>query len=415
MSRAPAGAIALKRSLTLGLLTLYGLGTILGAGIYVLVGRVAATAGMYAPLAFVIAALLAGLTGLSYAELSARLPKSAGEAVYVQEGLRRRWLSVVVGLLIVLTGVVSAATIANGFVGYLHVFVAVPDGLAVVVLVLLLGALAAWGITESVVAASLVTLVELGGLAFIIYIGGAGLVDLPARWPELVPPPAAGVWHGILLGAFLAFYAFIGFEDMVNVAEEVKEPGRTLPLAILIAIVVSTVLYLLVALVAVLALPPAELAASRAPLALIYERATGSPPTLIALVSLFAVVNGALIQIIMSSRVLYGMSREGWLPEALGKVSPVTRTPLAATALVGATVLVLAVALPIVTLAKATSLIVLIVFALVNLALVRIKRRDPRPAGVRVCPLAIPLAGFLASTGFVALQLAELLAGLPLP
>lgn len=415
MSRAPSGPVALKRSLTLGLLTLYGLGTILGAGIYVLVGRVAAIAGMHAPLAFVIAALLAGLTGLSYAELAARLPRSAGEAVYVQEGLRRRPLSVLVGLLIALTGMISAATIANGFVGYLQVFVSVPDAPTIAVLLLLLGALAAWGITESVVAASVVTLVELGGLVFIIYIAGAGLGDLPGRWPELMPPLDAGAWQAVLLGAFLAFYAFIGFEDMVNVAEEVKDPERTLPLAILIAIAVSTALYLLVALVAVLALPPAELAESRAPLALIYERATGNAPTLIGLISLFAVVNGALIQIIMSSRVLYGMSREGWLPAAFGRVSPVTRTPLPATALVTAAVLVLALGLPLVTLAKATSFVVLIVFALVNLALMRIKRRDPRPAGIRVFPIAIPLAGFGASCGFLVLQVVELLAGLPLP
>lgn len=415
MSGAPAGPVALKRSLTLGLLTLYGLGTILGAGIYVLVGQVAAIAGMYAPLAFVIAALLAGLTGLSYAELAARLPKSAGEAVYVQQGFRRRPLSVLVGLLIVLTGVVSAATIANGFVGYLQVFLPVSDSFAILVLVLLLGALAAWGITESVVAASVVTVAELGGLVFIIYIASAGLGDLPARWPEFVPPPETGVWQAILLGAFLAFYAFIGFEDMVNVAEEVKDPSRTLPIAILIAIAVSTTLYLVVALVAVLALPPAELADSRAPLALIYERATGKAPTLISLISLFAVVNGALIQIIMSSRVLYGMSREGWLPAALGRVSPVTRTPLPATALITGIVLVLALGLPLVTLAKTTSFIVLIVFALVNLALLRIKRRDPRPAGVRIFPPGIPFAGFVASSGFVALQVVELLAGLPLP
>ena len=235
-----------------------------------LVGKVADTAGLYAPIAFLIAALLAGLTGLSYAELAARHPKSAGEAVYVEDGLRWRPLSILVGFLIILTGIVSAATIANGFVGYLHVFVAVPDWLAITLLVFLLGGLAAWGIDESVMAATFITLVEVGGLLLILAVAGGSLAELPARLPELIPPPDGIVWQGILLGAFLAFYAFIGFEDMVNVAEEVKEPTRNLPLAILIAIGVSTLLYLLVALVAVLALPPAELAQSRAPLALIW-------------------------------------------------------------------------------------------------------------------------------------------------
>ncbi|MEW6331026.1 MAG: APC family permease [Pseudomonadota bacterium] len=398
----------LRRSLSLAQITLYGLGTILGAGIYVLVGKVAGLAGLYAPVAFVVAAALAALTGLSYAELSARYPRSAGEAVYVQEGLHLRPLSVLVGFLIILTGVVSASTIANGFVGYLHVFLPVPDWLAIALLVLLLGALAAWGISESVMAASLITLVEVGGLILVLFVAGDSLGELPERLPELIPPVDAGVWHGILLGAFIAFYAFIGFEDMVNVAEEVKNPTRLLPLAILIAIVVSTILYLLVALVAVLALPPAELAQSRAPLALIYERATGSAPVLISLISIFAVVNGALIQIIMAARVLYGMSREGWLHGVFGRVHPVTQTPLISTALVTLVVLVLSLWLPLVTLAKATSFIVLVVFALINLALVRIKRRDPRPAGIRVYPAWIPVAGFLSATAFVLFQLYQL-------
>ena len=364
---------------------------------------------MLAPVAFVVSALLAAFTGLSYAELSARYPKSAGEAVYVQEGLRRRGLSILVGWLIILTGIVSAATIANGFVGYLHIFVTVPDWAAIIVLVLLMGALAAWGISESVITASLITLLEVGGLLLILWVGGDSLGTLPQRLPELIPSFNVQVWHGILLGAFLAFYAFIGFEDMVNVAEEVKNPQRNLPLAIISAIVASTILYLLVSLVAVLALSPSELMQSRAPLALIYERATSSSPTLISLISLFAVVNGALIQIIMSSRVLYGMAREGWLHDAFAAVHPFTRTPLLATAAVTALVLILALWLPLVTLAKATSFIILIVFALINLSLIRIKRREPRPSGITVYPLWIPLVGLIACSGLVVLQIAQML------
>ena len=403
-----APSTELKRSLSLTQITLYGLGTILGAGIYVLIGKVAGLAGLYAPVSFVVAAALAALTGLSYAELSARYPKSAGEAVYVQEGLRLRALSVVVGLLIILTGVVSAATIANGFVGYLHIFVAIPDWLAITLLVLLLGALAAWGIAESVMAASLITLLEVGGLLLVLFVAGDSLGDLPARLPELIPPADGGIWQGIMLGAFLAFYAFIGFEDMVNVAEEVKDPSRNLPLAIIIAIVVSTILYLLVSLVAVLSLPPAELAQSRAPLALIYERATGSAPVLISLISIFAVVNGALIQIIMAARVFYGMSREGWLHDSFGKVHAVTQTPLLSTAVATLMVLALALWLPLVTLAKATSFIIMAVFALINLSLVLIKRRHPKTAGIRVYPVWIPIAGFLTATAFVLFQVYQL-------
>ena len=226
-----------------------------------------------------------------------------------------------------------------------------------------------------------------------------------------MPPADAGVWRGILLGAFLAFYAFIGFEDMVNVAEEVKDPGRNLPRAILLTLAIATLLYMLVAVAAVLALPAAELAHSDAPFALLYTRATGRPPTAISVISLFAVVNGALIQIIMASRILYGMSREGWLHAALGRVHPVRRTPLLATALVTLAVLALALWLPLVTLARATSFITLVAFSLINLALLRIKRRTPRVAGAPCYPLWVPLIGFLTSSGFVLFQVVHYLAG----
>ena len=400
----------LRRSLSLPLVTLYGLGTIIGAGIYVLVAKVAAQAGLYAPLSFLLAALLATFTGFSYAELTARYPKSAGEAVYVQEGLRRRELSLLVGFLIIITGVVSAATIVKGFVGYLHVFVAVPDAVAITLVVLALGGLAVWGISESVAAATLITLVEIGGLLFIIIVAGNSLTTLPARWPELVPPVDLVVWEGILLGAFLAFYAFIGFEDMVNVAEEVRDPTRVLPRAILLALAGATILYILVALVAVLALPPSELAETRAPLALIYERVTGQPPTLITLISLFAIINGALIQIVMGSRVLYGMSREGWIPNWLGRVHARTQTPHLATFLVAGVILVLALWFPLVALAKFTSFVILVVFALINFSLIRIKRRDPAPADIRTYPAWIPWAGFVLTTAFVLYQTSTMLA-----
>jgi APA family basic amino acid/polyamine antiporter len=401
----------LRRRLSLPLLTFYGLGTILGAGIYVLVGKVAAYAGAYVPVAFLVAALLTLFTALSYAELAGRYPKSGGAAVYVQAGFRHPVLSVFVGFLLIVTGMVSAATLVNGFVGYLHVFTAAPAWLVITLVVLGMGALAAWGIAESVMAASVVTLIELGGLVFILVVTGAGLAQLPARLPELVPPADAGVWQGILLGAFLAFYAFIGFEDMVNVAEEVREPEHNLPRAIGLTLAVATLLYMLVALAAVLSLPAAELAKSDAPFALLYTRATGQPATAISLISLFAVINGALIQIIMASRVLYGMSREGWLTAALGRVHPVRRTPLLATALVTLAVLALALWLPLVTLARATSFITLVAFSLINLALLRIKRRTPRVAGAPCFPWWVPLMGFLTSSAFVLFQVFDFLAG----
>jgi APA family basic amino acid/polyamine antiporter len=396
----------LRRGLSLKLLVLYGLGNILGAGIYVLVGKVAGHAGMLAPVAFFVAALVAAFTAMSYAELAARYPYSAGEAIYIRRGLNLPALSVLVGLLIVLMGAVSAATIARGFVGYLDVLVELPDAVSITVLVTVLAAIASWGIVESVAVAALVTLVEILGLGLVLGAGGHNLLDIAQRTQELVPPADAGAWQGILVGAFLAFYAFVGFEDMVNVAEEVRQPRRNLPRAILLALGVTTLLYAAVSLTAVLTVPPQQLSASDAPLATVYQRATGDKPVVLSVISMFAVVNGALIQIIMGSRVLYGMSRQGWLPAALGSVWERTRTPVVATAATAAAVLALALWLPLETLARATSFLVLIIFSLVNLSLLRIKRRHPYPPDIRTFPVWIPALGILSSIGLLLFQFA---------
>jgi APA family basic amino acid/polyamine antiporter len=394
----------LRRALSLPLITLYGLGTIIGAGIYVLTGKVAGAAGMHAPLAFALAGVVAGFTALSFAELASRYPKSAGEALYVHEGFGRRWLTLTIGLALVAAGMVSAATLANGFVGYLHLFVPAPRWTIVCVLLLALGLLAAWGIFESALVATITTLIEVGGLLLIVAVASGSFAALPMRLPELLPPVAPAAWEGVLVGAFLAFYAFLGFEDMVTVAEEVRDARRNMPLAILLATGGATALYMLVALVAVLSVPPAELAQSEAPLAVIYERATGGPPWFIGVIGMIAAVNGALIQIIMGSRILYGMAREGWLPRALDRVHPRTQTPLATTLLMTAGVLLLALWLPLITLAKATSFILLAVFAVVNFALIRIKRRAPAPEGARSVPLWVPGVALVLTASILAFQ-----------
>lgn len=395
---------ALRRVLSLPLITFYGLGTILGAGIYVLIGKVAGLAGLYAPIAFLIAAAIAALTGFAYAELGSRYPLSGGEAVYAEEGLGYRKLSIFVGLLTAAAGLVSAATIVHGFVGYVNVFIAVPAIPVIVSIVLVLGLLAAWGILESAWAAAIATVVEIAGLVLVIAVAAPSFATLPARWPELLPPFDTLAWSGIMLGAFLAFYAFIGFEDMVNVAEEVRDPERNLPKAILLALAISTTLYFLVALAAVLALPPEQLAAHGAPLALIVEQYGGHSPRLISAISLFAVINGALIQIIMAARMLYGMSAAGWIPAIFARVSTSTGTPVFSTAVATCCVLLLALALPLVTLARATSTVVLVIFILINLALIRIKRREPAPAGARVYASWIPWGGLLLSAALLCVQ-----------
>lgn len=393
--------IALKRTLSLPMMVLYGLGTTIGAGIYILVGEVANVAGYFAPISFLVASVLAGFTAISFAELSGRFPKAAGASLYVKHAFTSERFSTIVGLLVITAGLVSAAALVNGFVGYLHQFVGLERTIAIVLVTLLLGCIAVWGIAESVTIASLISLVGIGGLLMVIVVSGEGLSTLSTRWTELIPSTDTNSWSGIFLGAVLSFYAFIGFEDMVDVAEEVKQVKRNLPLAILLTLGITTLIYMLVIVTAVLSLSPAELAASEAPLAQIYELHTGEKSVVIIIIGMFSIINGALIQMIMASRVLYGLSSRGQLPEPLGVVHHRTRTPLLATTVVTVIVLILALLGRLGSLAEATSVIMLTIFSIVNLALWRIKRRDPHPADVRIFPIWIPIIGFFVSFGFV--------------
>ncbi len=393
--------VALKRTLSLPMMVLYGLGTTIGAGIYALIGEIAGVAGYFAPVSFLIASLMAGLTAISFAELCGRFPQAAGAAVYVKQGFTSERLSTIVGLLVIAAGLASASALINGFVGYLHEFIGVERIFAIVLVTLVLGGIAAWGIAESVTIASLITVIEIGGLLLVIAVSGDSLSTFSERWGELIPSADIASWGGIYLGATLSFYAFIGFEDMVVVAEEVKEVKRTLPVAVLLTLGITTLLYMLLMITAVLSLTPVELMSSEAPIAMLYEHHTGEKAVVISIIGMFAIINGALIQMIMASRVLYGLSSRGQLPDLLSVVHHRTRTPLIATAMVTVIVLIFASIGRLASLAEATSIIMLLVFSIVNLALWRIKRRDPHPAEVRVFPLWIPIAGFFVSFAFV--------------
>ncbi len=395
----------LKRRLTLPLFTFYGLGSILGAGIYALVGKVAGEAGVFAPLSFIIAAFLAALTGFSYAELSSRYPKSGGEAIYVAKAFNIKKFSTLIGLLVVLSAIVSSSALMNAFFGYLSVFIPANRDLTIIIISLIAGGIAIWGIKESALAATIFTLIEIGGLFLIMWVGRDALLSFPANATEFVPPADGVIWTGIMTGAFIAFYASIGFEDMANVAEEVKNPHRNLPLGIMFAIVGSTLLYCLVSTTAVLSLPSEVLSSTDAPLAMVYESATGSKPVIITFIGLFAVANGILVQIVMGSRILYGLSKRDQLPDALSKVNPITHTPIIATILVVLIILILALWFDLSRLAQATSLIVLIIFAIVNLACMRVKIKEPKPKNVRTFPFIIPLLGFISICCFVGFRI----------
>jgi amino acid transporter len=399
--------VRLRRSVGPALLTFYGLGNIVGAGIYVLLGEVAGVAGTAAPLAFLTSLVVAGLSALTYAELAARMPLAAGEAAYLQRAFARPPLSLIVGLVIAAAGIVSSAALARGFAGYLGVVAPVPEIPGILLVTLVLGAVSAWGIDLSMRAAAVMTLLEVAGLLLVIAGLGEGYAALPERAGELLPAADPAAWAGLWVGAFLAFYAFIGFEDMVKVAEEVRRPARDMPRAILGALGGAAVLYLVLAVGVVLALPPQSLAGTDAPLAVIYRETTGGSEWVITLFGLVAAVNGVLAQVIMASRMLYGLAEEGWLPRVLARVHPRTRTPLAATGTVTAVIVGLAVTFPLAGLAGMTSALILGVFAAVNIALWRIRRREPRPAYTLspawVPPLALAATFLLAGGGLFSL------------
>ena len=405
MMAEPKETTKLKRSLSLSMLIFYGVGTILGLGIYVLLGKIAGEAGMMAPFSFLFAALIAAFTGLSYGELSARIPKSAGEVNYVDRAFGKQFLSALTGWLIILSAIVSTATVVNGYVGYVHVFVQLPDYLIISGIILLLGGIAIWGISESAVTITVITTIEIIGILLVIFIAGDNLAALPERWPEMVPGLNWVDWEHVMLGAFLAFFTFIGFQDMVNVAEEAKRPERDMPRAIIISLSILTFLYLLVSTIAGLGLTPEELDQSDAPLADVLAKEGERYPEIISGISLVAIINGVLVQIVMIARVLYGMAEKNLAPKLFGKVNTRTRTPIWSTIISSVVILVLALLFELEALAEATNYILIIVFLLINLALWRIKRRGDDPGGVRTYPIAVPIIGFVLNLAVLIFQI----------
>ena len=392
----------LKRRLGLPLLVLYGTGITIGAGIYVLIGAVAGHAGEYAPWSFLLAAAVMGFTVASYIELSTRYPVSAGEAAYVRAAFQSRLLSTAVGLLTVVIAVVSSAAVALGSAGYIQQFVDLPRSLIVIIVVVALGAVAAWGILESVIVASLFTLIEAGGLLAIIAVAVHTDVPIVAALVN-VPPFEFDALSGIGFGSLLAFFAFIGFEDLANVVEEAREPRRNIPRAMALTLLISTALYVLVAAVAVSAVSIASLSSSPAPLSLVFRQIAGVSPATISAIAIVATLNTILAQMTMAARVIYGLARDGDLPMVLARVNPRTGTPLLATALIVATIIPLALLVSFAWLAEGTSLATLGVFALVNLALLRLRFRGVKSDVPHVSvPIWVPVIGVATCIAMIA-------------
>ncbi len=380
-----------------------------GGGFYALSGKVAGMAGMAAPLSFLIAGVLAFLNVFTFAELASRYPVSAGEAKYAQEAFHYPWFSGLVGWLVILTGVVSAATLSVATIGFLQDLITVPEAIGITLLVILMGIVCAWGIGESVKVVLVITLIEVGALCYILFSKGENLGQIPNILSDLETHFSSGFpLIGILSGAFLSFYAFIGFEDMVNMAEEVKNVKKVLPKAMILAVICTTILYLLVSTTMVLTVAPDILAMANAPLAKIIEGDGTTVEFIFLLISVLTGINGALVQIVMSSRVLYGLGKEKKAPRFFSGINAKTRTPIRATVFATALVLVLALFFPLVGLAEATSFIILIVFTVLNIALIHIKKREKEiPKGIKNYPIGLPYTALITCIALLIFKIVQ--------
>ena len=399
---APAGGSKLRQAITGPLLFLFILGDVLGAGIYALMGTLAEDVGgaLWVPL--VVALLLALLTAGSYAELVTKYPKAGGAAIFAERAYRTPIVSFLVGFSMLAAGVVSAAGLSLAFAGeYLSTLLApvmdVPRIPAAIVFLLLVALLNARGITESMRGNVIMTVVELSGLVIVVVVvavmlgGGGGDVSRVTEFPE-----GSNAALATLSAAIVAYYSFVGFETSANVAEEVRDPSRVYPKALFGSLATAGIVYVLVALASSAALPAEELRESTGPLlAVVQATGVAIPPWVFSLIALVAVANGALLTMIMASRVTFGMAEQGLLPGALGRVLPKRRTPWVA---IVATTLV-AVALTSVgdvgTLAETVVLLLLFVFISTNVAVLVLRRDRVEHAHFRVWT-AVPVVGTLS-------------------
>ena len=387
-------ATGLRREVGLFQLVAYGIGNIIGAGIYVLIGAASGLAGNQVWLAFLVGAVIALFTGLSYAELAAMYPKAASEYIYLGRAYGSRILSFLTEWIMLITEIVAASTVSLGFAMYFQSVYQMP--LLVVAAVLLVGltVLAILGIKQSLMVNTVLSIIAIIGLLIVI---GAGIPKIGST-NYMVSPNG---WQGIFSAAILVFFAYIGFDNIANLSEETKDPYRTIPKGLLIAIFITTILYVLVGITAVSLVPWQELSASNAPLALAASAALGPIAFgILTLAALFTTLNTVLVLLIVGSRIIYGMAREGALPEFLGRIGKTSGAPYMAS------IATLVVALLFLSLggigivARITSFGSLLTFALVNLALIHLRKVAPNLKRPFKAPLSI---GWLSVSGLIGL------------
>ncbi len=402
----------LKRELGLFEVTLSGIGIILGAGIYALIGKAAGLAGNSVWLSFAIASLIAIFTGLSYAELSSMFPKASAEHEYVRNAFGKK-LAFIIGWLIILSGVIGAATVALGFGGYFNAFFKVPVILSAFVLIVALSLLLLYGIKETARFVIIATIIETAGLVIVIFIGLPYLGKV-----DYFEMPYG--WTGVFQASALVFFAYTGFESIAKLSEETKSPEKTIPKGLILAIVVSIFLYITVALSAVGVMGWERLSTSDAPFADLAFLAFGSNAfILLTAIALFATSNTVLMMMLGSSRIIYGMADSKTLPAILARVHSSRRTPWTAIIITMVVSLGFIFAGDIAFVANVDNFTLFVTFFVINAALILLRYKEPEMNRPFRLPLSagrlpvLPVLGILFCVFMLAqLELKVILTGL---
>ncbi len=402
----------LSRSLGLFDVTVAGVGIILGAGIYALLGVAAQSAGNATWLSFLISAVVAIFTGLSYAELSSKFRGDAGEYDYIKNTLGSR-TAFLIGMSIIFAGIISGAAVSLGFAGYFVAFLNMPIIIAAILITVIMALINYSGIKNSAWFNRISTFVEFAGLLFIIILGIKyfGKTEIDYMYSPLG-------FGGIFSSAALVFFAYMGFESIIKLSEETKRPEKTIPKALIYSIIITTILYVLVAVSAVTIIGWEQLASSKAPMALIASFVLGSKANIVmTIIALFSTSNTILLTMIATSRQTYGMAKENSLPKFLAAVHGSTRTPWLAILLVTIIAILFIVIGDIGFVANLTNVFLFITFAAVNLGLIILRFKSSAKMPVKTsfrCPLnigrfpVIALLGFFTSLGLMVFAIINL-------
>ncbi len=384
----------LNRTLGLPMLTFYGTGMILGAGIYSVIGQAAGIAGESLWQGFLLAGIAALLTALSYAELATMYPTAGAEYIYLRHAFfNQRWFASTIGIAVIFAVCVSAATVALAFASYLQHFISLPNFIVASIVLIFFTGINIIGIRQSSWTNAIFTLIEISGLILFIFLGwsqpefGNALFTIPT--------------YATVSSAALVIFAFLGFENIVSLAEETKNPEKNIPRAILISLLVSTLLYILVSLAAVALIPPEQLAKTDSAIIDASLKVSRNLAGILGGIALFSTANTVLIALVTASRIMYGVSKDDSLPKVLSKTIKKNKTPWIAALVTLLIAILLLLFGKVQTLASIASFVTMIVFIAVNAAVIRLRMTEPCKNRPFRSPFAIGNVPILPAIGIV--------------